>query len=419
MAELRDDCFELDGEELAPLADALALLAERLSSVVKTEIVPLNNALNRALAEDVTAPRNVPPHNNAAVDGYAVFYDDLIPGEETKLYVTGRIAAGHPLKRPAVKGEALRIFTGAPVPNGPDTIFMQEDCDLEDDVVVLKPGIKKGANYRLAGEDVEQGSTILSQGTRLRPQEIGLAASVGISELCVFKQLRVAVFSTGDEVRDPSDGAPTGCIFDANRYTVMGLLKELGAVVTDLGILPDQLAKIQTALKDAAISHDLLITSGGVSLGEEDHVKAAVQALGEIQFWRLAIKPGRPIAMGKIGQTAFIGLPGNPVASMVTFMRIARHVVLLLGGYKDTLPNLFQVRAGFSFKKKLGRREWIRARLNRDQNGQLLAVRHPKGGAGVLTSMVESDGLIELAENQGPFEEGFMVDFLPFSEVIR
>jgi molybdopterin molybdotransferase len=419
MTELRDDCFELDGENLTPLAEALALLANRLSSVVETEMVSLNNALNRALAEDVIAPRNVPPHNNAAVDGYAVFYDDLIPGEETRLYVTGRIAAGHPLERPAVKGEALRIFTGAPVPLGPDTIFMQEDCNIEDDVVVLKPGIKKGANYRLSGEDVEQGSIILSQGTRLRPQEIGLAASVGISELRVFKQLRVAVFSTGDEVRDPSDEAPAGCIFDANRYTVMNLLKELGSVVTDLGILPDQLVEIQKALKNASATHDLLITSGGVSLGEEDHVKAAVQTLGEIQFWRLAIKPGRPIAMGKIDQTAFIGLPGNPVASMVTFMRIARHVVLLLGGYKDTVPSLFQVRAGFSFKKKLGRREWIRARLDKDKNGQLLAVRHPKGGAGVLTSMVESDGLIELAENQGPFEEGFMVDFLPFSEVIR
>ena len=419
MTELRDDCFEINGEELTPLAEALLILADRLSSVVGTEIVTLNNSLNRALAENVTAPRNVPPHNNAAVDGYAVFYDDLIPGEETQLYITGRIAAGHPLGRPAVKGEALRIFTGAPVPKGPDTIFMQEDCELKDEIVILKPGIKKGANYRLAGEDVEQGSTILSQGTRIRPQEIGLAASVGIPDLCVFKQLRVAIFSTGDEVRDPSEEAPAGCIFDANRYTVMGLLKELGAVVTDLGILPDQLIEIQKALKNAAATHDLLITSGGVSVGEEDHVKTSVQALGELQFWRLAIKPGRPIAMGKIGETAFIGLPGNPVASMVTFMRIARHIILLLGGYKDTLPSLFQVRAGFSFKKKIGRREWVRARLDRDKNGQLFAIKHPKGGAGVLTSMVESDGLIELAENQGHFEEGFMVNFLPFSEVIR
>jgi molybdopterin molybdotransferase len=418
MTELRDDCFELNGQELTLLADALSILANRLSSIVTTEIVTLNNALNRALAENVTAPRSVPPHNNAAVDGYAVFYDDLIPSKETRLDVTGRITAGHPLKRPAVKGEALRIFTGAPVPNGPDTIFMQEDCKLEDGVIILKPGIKKGANYRLSGEDVEQGSTILSKGTRLRPQEIGLAASVGISELCVFKRLRVAIFSTGDEVRDPSEGAPIGCIFDSNRYTVMGLLKELGAVVTDLGILPDQLIEIQKALKNAAATHDLLITSGGVSLGEEDHVKAAVQTLGEIQFWRLAIKPGRPIAMGRVGETAFIGLPGNPVATMVTFMRIARHVILLLGGYKDTLPSLFQVRAGFSFEKKTGRREWVRARLDRDKNGQLFAIQHPKGGAGILTSMVEADGLIELAENQGHFEEGFMVDFLPFSELI-
>ncbi|MBT3766740.1 MAG: molybdopterin molybdotransferase MoeA [Rhodospirillaceae bacterium] len=419
MTELRDDCFELDGNDLTPLSDALALLAERLSSIVETETVPLSKALNRALAEDVTAPRNVPPHNNAAVDGYAVYFDDLNSDEETRLNITGRIAAGHPLGRPARAGEALRIFTGAPVPEGPETIFMQEDCVLEGDVVVLKPGIKKGANYRFAGEDVKKGSVILTQGTRLRPQEIGLAASVGRSELKVFKPLRVAVFSTGDEVRDPSGAAPDGCIFDANRYTVMGLLNDMGTVVTDLGILPDQLGDIQNALEKAATSHDLLITSGGVSLGEEDHVKDAVQALGEIQFWRLAIKPGRPIAMGKVGTTAFIGLPGNPVASMVTFMRIARPIVLLLGGHKSIAPSLFQVRAGFDFKKKQGRREWVRARLERGQDGILSAIKHPQGGAGVLTSMVESDGLIELAEDQGPFEEGFMVDFLPFSEVTR
>jgi molybdopterin molybdotransferase len=419
MVELRDDCFELDGDDLTPLNDALALLAERLSTVVETETAPLSKALNRALAEDVSAPRNVPPHNNAAVDGYAVYFDDLTPDEEVRLNVTGRIAAGHPLDRPARGGEALRIFTGAPVPEGPDTIFMQEDCELEGDVVVLKPGIKKGANYRFAGEDVKEGSVILTQGTRLRPQEIGLAASVGRSELRIFKPLRVAVFSTGDEVRDPSSVAPDGCIFDANRYTVMGLLNDMGAVVTDLGILSDTLDDIRGALDKAAATHDLLITSGGVSLGEEDHVKDAVQALGEIQFWRLAIKPGRPIAMGKVGTTAFIGLPGNPVASMVTFMRIARPIVLLLSGHKDIAPSLFQVRAGFDFKKKQGRREWVRARLEPGQDGTLSAIKHPQGGAGVLTSMVESDGLIELAEDQGPFEEGFMVDFLPFSEVTR
>lgn len=419
MVELRDDCFELDDDELTPLSDALALLADRLSPVTETETIPLTTALNRALAEDVTASCNVPPHNNAAVDGYAVYFDDLVVGEKTRLPITGRIAAGHPLDRPARRGEALRIFTGAPAPEGPDTIFMQEDCELEGDVVVLKPGIKKGANYRFAGEDVKQGSVILTQGTRLRPQEIGLAASVGKSELKVYKPLRVAVFSTGDEVRDPSGTAPEGCIFDANRYTVMGLLTELGATVTDLGILPDQLDDIRDALEKAATNHNLLITSGGVSLGEEDHVKDAVQALGEIQFWRLAIKPGRPIAMGKVGNTAFVGLPGNPVASMVTFMRIARPIVLLLSGYKDTAPFLFQVRAGFDFKKKKGRREWVRARLVQGQDGQLSAVRHPQGGAGVLTSMVESDGLVELPEDQGPFEEGFMVDFLPFSEVTR
>ncbi|MCB2099940.1 MAG: molybdopterin molybdotransferase MoeA, partial [Rhodobacterales bacterium] len=277
----------------------------------------------------------------------------------------------------------------------------------------------RGANRRFRAEDVAEGSVILAAGTRLRPQEIGLAASIGRATLAVRRPLRVAVFSTGDEVRDPSGEAPEGCIFDANRFTVMGLLADMGCAITDLGILPDRLDAIRDALDGAAGGHDLLITSGGVSLGEEDHVKAAVEALGSLHFWRLAIKPGRPIALGQVGDTAFVGLPGNPVAAMVTFMRIARPLVLLLAGRTDIAPPFYTVPTAFAFNKKPGRREWLRARLAPGADGRPVVHRHPAGGSGVLSSMVESDGLVELSEDQGPFEAGTPVAFLPFNEVTR
>ncbi len=416
MTPLRDDCFDA-ADRLMGLEEALGLLAERVVAVTDTETVPLRGALGRVLAAEVTAPRDVPPHDNSAVDGYAVFFDDLAHDGETRLPVSGQIAAGHPLDRPARRGEALRIFTGAPMPEGPDTVFMQEDVGLDGGDAVLAPGIKRGANRRRRAEDVRSGSLVIAAGAPLRAQEIGLAASVGCSELEVFRRLRAAVFSTGDEVRDPSGEAPAGCIFDANRYAIMGLLEGLGCEVTDLGILPDELDAIGRALGGAADGHDLLITSGGVSLGDEDHVKAAVEARGSLHFWRLAIKPGRPIALGQVAGTAFIGLPGNPVAAIVTFMRIARPVVLRLSGRTSVTPSLFKVRAGFDYAKKKGRREWLRVRLERDGAGEMVAVKYPAGGSGILTSMVEADGLVELSEDRGPVAEGETVDFLPFSEV--
>ena len=424
MAQLKDDCFAFDGG-LMPVDDALAALAERVTCVTGAETVTLRQALGRVLAEDVSAPRNVPPHDNSAVDGYAVFHADLNPDGETRLPVAGRIAAGHPLDVPAAPGHAYQIFTGAPVPpgadgnqaSGPDTVFMEEDVTRDGDTVILPAGLKKGSNRRFAGEDVKQGDVILRAGQVLRAQEIGLAASVGRADLSVRTRLKAAVFSTGDEVRDPSDDAPEGCIFDANRYTAMSLLEGLGCDVTDLGILPDDPGAIADALNAAAGSHDLLITSGGVSAGEEDHVKAAVERLGSVHFWRLAIKPGRPIALGQVGDTAFVGLPGNPVAAMVTFMVIARPLIMMLTGAADTDAPRFPVKAGFPYKKKTGRREWARVKLRFNGGGMPLAEKHHSSGAGILTSMVEADGLVELPEDMTELAEGATVDFLPFREV--
>lgn len=416
MAQLSDDCFAFGGE-LMRTDEALALLTDRLAVVVGREDCALREAAGRILADNVTAARAVPPHDNAAVDGYAVRFDDLSADGETRLRLGGRVAAGEISGRPVGPGEAIRIFTGAAMPEGGDTVLMQEDCREENGDVVIPPGIKQGANRRFAGEDIAAGDVILTAGTRLRPQEIGLAASIGLETLAVYKPVRVALFSTGDEVRDAGDELPPGCIYDANRYSVSAALKRLGCEVDDLGILPDSYDVIRDTLAGAADDHDLIMTSGGVSTGEEDHVRAAIDALGRMHFWRLAIRPGRPLALGQIGSVPFIGLPGNPVAVLVTFMRFARPAILRLGGCRVTEPAMYRVRAGFPVKKKLGRREWLRVRLDRDADGAPVARKFPRDGAGILTSMVESDGLVELPEELTSFEAGTMVDFLPFSEI--
>jgi molybdopterin molybdotransferase len=416
MPQLTDDCFAAGGEMMS-VDKALAMIDALVTPVMDVERVALDQAVGRILAEDVISDHNVPPHDNSAVDGYAVFFDDLDGTGETRLPVTGRIAAGHPLGRGAQRGEALRIFTGAPMPDGPDTVMMQEDCRVDGDFVIILPGIKRGSNRRSAGEDIATGSVILSRGRRLRPQDIGLSASAGRRDLAVHGRLRVALFSTGDELCDPGSPLVPGAIYDANRYALATLLAGLGCVVTDLGILADDLATVRDALDAAAEDHDLMFTSGGVSVGDEDHVKSAVEALGSLHFWRLAIKPGRPLALGQIGKVPFVGLPGNPAAALVTFLRFARPLILRLAGASHVAPLLFPVRAAFDHNKKSGRREWVRVRLETGSDGGLTAVKFPREGAGILSSLVESHGLVELPEEMTQLSEGTMVDFLPFSEV--
>ena len=427
MAQLTDDCFA-HGGRMMTTAEALALVAEVVTPVSEAEEVPLGQALGRILLEDLVATIDVPSHDNSAVDGYAVFFEDLDPDTETRLPIVGRAAAGHPLDRPARRGEAVRIFTGARMPEGPDTVMMQEDCSLEGDSVVIRPGIKRGSNRRLRGEDVTAGNRVLSAGLRLRPQDLGQAAAVGRRSLQVARPLRAALFSTGDELREPGDPLDPGCIYDSNRFTIAGLLSGLGCVVSDLGILPDREEVVRAALAQASEDHDLIVTSGGVSVGEEDHVKQAVEALGKLHTWRLAIKPGRPIALGQIGpdgadakgggHVPFVGLPGNPVAVMVTFLNIVRPLILRMLGGEVVPPQHFKVRASFDHRKKKDRREWLRARLESDGNGGLVAIKFARDGAGILSSMVESDGLIELPEEMTELKAGAMVDFLPFSEVV-
>ena len=418
MAQLTDDCFSA-GDALMTTEEALALISMQVRATTEVETVGLRSAANRILTHDLVAERNVPPHDNSAVDGYAFALDDLDTGaDSTVLMVAGQAAAGHPLEIPVRNGEAVRIFTGAVMPEGVDTVAMQEDCTNESvDRIGIPQGLERGANRRRAGEDVKVGTTVLESGHRMRPQDIGLVASMGLSELRVYKRLRAVVLSTGDEVREPGDPVELGCLYDANRYLLLTLLEGLGCNTTDFGILADDRREIREGLREAAAAADLVISSGGVSVGQEDHVKAAVKELGHLHFWRLAIKPGRPLALGQIGTKPFIGLPGNPVASMVTFLRFARPLILRLAGARDVAPVLFRVRADFEHKKKRNRREWLRARLITDAGGEVVARKFDRQGAGILSSLVDSDGLVELPEDITHIAVGTMVDFLPFNEV--
>jgi molybdopterin molybdotransferase len=414
MAQLSDDCFAFGG----------ALLG--VTAVVETETVPLAAACRRILARDLIAGIDVPPHANSAVDGFAIVHADLLPDRETVLPVTGRAAAGHPLGRPVTRGEAIRILTGAPMPEGADTVMMQEDCLFADGWVRLKPGIRKGANRRHAGEDAAKGSIALPAGRRLGPADLGLAAALGHNALPVFRPLRVALLSTGDEVCEPGTALGPGKIYDANRPMLAALLRRLGASVTDCGIRPDRADSLADTLATLGAAHDLIVTSGGVSTGDEDHVRTAIEKLGRLDFWRLAIKPGRPVALGqiKIGRqeagegrgVPLIGLPGNPVAAALTFAILARPLILRLSGAAMMPPLTFPVQAGFAYRKKAGRREYLRASIEHDGGGAIVR-RFPRDGAGILSSIVQSQGFAIINESTTEIAPGQSLEFLPFSEV--
>ena len=415
MAQLSDDCFAFGGTLLGVDA-ALALIEERVTPVVEAETLPLAAACGRILARDLVAALDVPPYANSAVDGFAISHADLLPERETVLPVTGRIAAGQTLGRPMAPGEAIRIFTGAPMPDGADTVMMQEDCVFADGQVRLKPGIKKGANRRHAGEDVAKGSIALTAGCRLKAADLGLAAALGHATLPVFRPLRGALLSTGDEVCEPGTALGPGKIYDANRAMLAALLHGLGVIVDDLGICPDRADALVDRLEEISAGHDLIVTSGGVSTGDEDHVRVAIERLGRLDFWRLAIKPGRPVALGQVRGVPLIGLPGNPVAAALTFAILARPLILRLGGSATAAPLTFPVQAGFAYRKKAGRREYLRASIERDGSAAI-ARRFPRDGAGILSSIVQSDGFAILDETVTELTPGAILEFLPFSEV--
>ncbi|WP_410824735.1 molybdopterin molybdotransferase MoeA, partial [Methylobacterium oryzisoli] len=405
MAQLSDDCFAFGGPLLSVEA-AASLIAERVPVIAGIETVPLWRADGRIAAEALRAGLDLPPFANSAVDGYAVRFADLGAEGETVLPVRGRLAAGGSPAGLSAAGAAVRIFTGAPMPAGADTVFMQEDVRLAGERVGLPPGLKRGANSRPAGEDVARGAEVIAAGQRLTPPALALAAATGHAALAVRRRLRVAVFSTGDELAEPGEALGPGRIHDSNRVLLATLLARLGAEVADLGILRDDPGALRDRLRDAARDHDLILTSGGVSTGEEDHVKAAVEAVGRLVLWRLAIKPGRPVAVGLIGSTPVVGLPGNPVAVYVTLLFVVRPLLARLAGEAFVPPLPQPARAAFRYRKKTGRREYVRVSLRRAPDGTVEAVKFPRDGAGVLTSLTGSDGLAELPEDATGVEEG-------------
>lgn len=422
MAQLTDDCFAFSGP-LLRLDDMERLIGERITPVAQIERVPLHGARDRVVAAGIKAPVNLPPFDNSAVDGYAVRHADLRPTGDTTLKISGRLTAGARTNLVLKPGEAVRIFTGAAMPKGADTVFMQEDVTVENNQVTVPKGLKLGANRRLAGEDVPAGAVVLPAGTVLDAQHIALAAALGITEIDVRRRVNVAVFSTGDEVVEPGMARSDFAVFDSNRVLLIELLKRLGAVVSDLGILADDPEQLSGKLREAAAGHDLVVTSGGVSTGEADHIRSALERVGNVVFWRVAIKPGRPVAMGVIradgGEgAAFVGLPGNPVAVFVTFVRVVKPLLRRLSGARPDRLVPLPVRAAFAYKKKKDRREYVRVALQRAADGEIEAVKHPQDGAGILTSLTETDGLLELPEDVTTIEPGARVGFLSYAALV-
>ncbi|MBV8618429.1 MAG: molybdopterin molybdotransferase MoeA [Curvibacter sp.] len=408
---------------LRPLDDVLAELLGYARPLREAdwpvETVSTFEADGRVLAEEVVSPLQVPPHDNSAMDGYAVCCAD-VPAPGTELEVSQRIAAGQ-APSPLRPGTAARIFTGAPVPEGADAVLMQEHCEALGEGATARVRLlqapRPGLAIRRAGEDVARGSVVLAAGQRLGPASLGLAASVGRAQLQVARRPRVALFSTGDELVMPGEVPPeqlkAGAIYNSNRFFLRALLLRMGCEVSDLGIVPDQLQATQAALAEAAREHDLILTSGGVSVGEEDHVKPAVQALGELHLWQLAIKPGKPFAYGRVGTSHFVGLPGNPVSGFVTFLMLVRPFLLRLQGVQAVAPKAVALPAHFDWGKGDKRREFLRVWRNAQGGLDLF----PNQSSGVLTSAVWGDGLVDNPAGT-VIRQGDPVSFVSFAELL-
>ncbi len=401
---------------LMPLDDALARLLAQALPLPGVDTMRTFDADGRVLAHDLVSALQVPPLDNSAMDGYALRCAD-VPQPGTVLPVSQRIPAGR-VGTPLQPGTAARIFTGAPVPEGADAVVMQEECSAEGDGHVrVQATPRAGQNIRLAGENITRGSVVLQAGARLTPAALGLAASIGVAELPVARRPRVALFSTGDELAMPGEVAPEqlppGAIYNSNRFFLHALLQRMGCEVTDMGIVPDRLGATQDALRAASQDHDVILTSGGVSVGEEDHIKPAVQALGQLDLWQIAIKPGKPFAYGRVGQAHFLGLPGNPVASFITFAILVRPFLLRLQGVRDVAPRGIAARADFDWPKADKRREFLRVRYNAAGALDLFT----NQGSGVLTSTVWGDGVVDNPPGQ-TIARGDTVRFYSFAEML-
>jgi molybdopterin molybdotransferase len=396
-----------------PVEKARELIAGFLAPVTAVERVPVRSALGRVLAGDVVSPIAVPGHDNSAMDGYAVRFADLAPDGETVLTRVGESFAGRPWSGSIGARECVRIFTGGVMPQGADTVVMQERTREDALGVHVAAGAvaKAGTNRRFAGEDLKQGQTVFRAGQRVRPAELGMIASLGIGEVSVYRRLRVAFFSTGDELRPVGTALAAGEIYDSNRYTLHGMLARLGCEIVDMGVVEDAPEKLERAFATAAEAADVVITSGGVSVGEADYVKQLLDKLGEVLFWKIAMKPGRPLAYGRIGKAHFFGLPGNPVAVMVTFYEFVRDALLTLQGEREIEPlPTFKVPLAAPIKKLPGRTEFQRGILSADGNGGWTVRTTGDQGSGILSSMSRANCFIVLPTETGNVAVGDLVD---------
>ncbi len=402
-------------DRLLPVDEAIAELLQRAPAPPAVESVGLEQALGRVLAEAIVAPFDLPRWDNSAMDGYALRQADLPQGGVLPL--AGRVAAGDGAEQSLPAGYAMRIFTGAPLPAGADSVIAQEVCEALGGSVRL-PVTKAGSHVRRRGEELRQGEPVLAAGVRLRPQDIGLMASLGLARVAVRRRLRVGLLSSGDELREPGQALAPGQIYNANRYSIGALLRGLGLEVHDYEVLADELAASRDALSLAASEWDLLITSGGVSVGEEDHLKSAIRELGSLHLWRLAMQPGKPLAFGEVGGKPWIGLPGNPAAALVTALVVARPFLLRAQGVAEVAARPLRLVAGFDWTRANPRRQYLRARIETAGDGSSRVLIHPRQGSAMLLAASWAEGLA-LVEAGRTFEAGAAVDFLPFAELLH
>lgn len=414
-ATATNDCYS-PAQELIAATTVWQRMQAAVQTRVAAETLPLDECINRRLAADVTTAYDSPRFDNVAVDGYAFKYDDLTgqPHRVLKL-MSVEANAGGSAKLALTAGQCIRVLTGARMPLGADTVVMQEDVSVALQQVTFPSDCKAGANWRPQAEDVKAGAIIITKGQQIRPQDIGLAAAAGHAQLKVYSKVKVALFSTGNEVYELGSELPEDGIYDVNRHLLKALLASLHCQVTDLGILADDYHTVSRALALASQKHDLIITSGGASTGSHDHVAAVLKDLGQVHAWRVAIKPGRPLAFGKLGEAFFLGLPGNPVAANVCSLMFGQPLIRALGGGGWQRPKSYLQKLGFDVKKKAGRREWLRVSQEAQSNGDILLKRSASHGSGILTSMTLADGLVELDEVTGSLPKGSLVNFIPFA----
>jgi molybdopterin molybdotransferase len=410
-------CDDFDPNSLR-VEQARTRILETIPTITDTECLAIRSALNRVLAGEVRSSIDVPAHTNSAMDGYAIVASDIPATGNKRLQVIGKVFAGAPLQTAVKAGQCARIMTGGKMPAGTDTVIMQEHVTVQDDCITIASGHKAGQNVRKVGEDLARGDSVFQPGRQLQPADIGMLASMGMAEVSVYRRPRVAFFSTGDELVGVGHTLGEGQIYDSNRYTLYGMLKRLGVEFLDMGIIPDQRDKIEAAFQSAAGSADVLITSGGVSVGEADFVKETLERLGDIGFWKIAMKPGRPLAFGQLGQCQFFGLPGNPVSSMVTFYQFVQPALKRMMGMHETMPMLLPARCESALKKRPGRAEFQRGIMTVNPAGELVVQSTGAQGSGILSSMAKANCFIVLPLECERVASGEMVQVQPFMGLI-